>query len=158
MVGLPVVALGTQPSGGLSLIQVRKHIQQCRSRKRYQITCFECGIPHQLPENSHATQFAYARAKAALAQWPEAAVGIGLHSASTRMLAGNKIVMVRVAAAALVMHGEPDSPIILSTSDNSSRETARMVAHMMRIWQKKLVLSKRQEPLIFKVVRRAIGL
>lgn len=155
MVAHPVVVLGTQPQGGLSLIAARTYVAECRSSKKHQIICCEC--PVATAEHADVTQVAYARAKAVLEHYPEAVVGVGLHTGIRRLVNKQAIVPVSMTAAALVMRND-HTPVVLATTDISNDAVARMVKQALSQWKKRSESGSGYGPLITRFVRKAVGL
>lgn len=161
MVGLPLVVLALQPDGLVTLSQARSYVAECRSRKRHQIICCECGLPPKTttPPSSDLTAWAYGRAVAALAQYEEAIVGIGLHSTLVRLINDGRITPIRMVSAALVTRDAMDDPIILATSNTTTEEAAKMVAQAISSWGgQKRPLVRGRKPLLGEAARRAMNM
>jgi hypothetical protein len=133
MVALPVVVLGLQPGGLISEKTAREYAGECRSPHKYQILCCECLEP--LPEDKREIfDIAHLRALEAMSLFPEAQVAIGLHSCVKRLTTRQSILQVRLVSAVLVSRDDPGNPLVLVTSQNTTRAAAREVIKLMDMW------------------------
>lgn len=171
MVEVPLFALGLQPGGSMTLSKAQHYIDTCRSRqhyigkhrswrKLYRVQVMESGdpSPRTLASAEGISQWAYARAIAALEQCKEAAGGIGLQSSQFRLVAGDRIIPVRMAAAALVLRHDLHKPIILVATNDNIGNQARLVAQALSAWSKRSTeVAAVRGPLINEMVRTAAG-
>lgn len=147
----------------MTLAKAQHYIDNCRSRRRryYQVLVTEVGpkSPESLKATEDISQWAYQRALAALEQCHDAVGAIGLQSNLLRLVKGGAIVPIRMAAAALVQRTEPESPVILVTSNAGLDNQAKLVAQALSAWRtheaRNVIYGG---PIIETVAKRVIGL
>lgn len=162
MVEMPLFALGLQPGGSMTRAKAQQYIDTCRSRRNcYRVVVMESGLysPTTLRITEDISQWAYKRALAALDECRDAAGGIGLQSNQFRLVAGDRIIPVRMAAAALVLRNKPDVPIILVATNGGLSDQARLVGQALSTWREHSAKPYRSdEPIINGVALRVAGI
>lgn len=159
---LPQVILGLQPGGVLTQESAERFLRSCETRNRlYHVLC--CEIGQESPESLRATddiaKFAYDRAMATLERYPDADVGIGLQSNTLKFITADRIVAVKMAAAALICRRHGYTPSFLIVTGDTPGGAAHLVAEALSAWSGKHPITKvTGNHMLAEVVKKAVGL